>query len=235
VLVLCATVFYGIYLLQMKGWTYQVLPVTALLFLLAATSAIWGRHRLFGAALAAAILAVPLARGTYHNGLAQALAPVVNRLAGSSRGALYVLTSYNWVGFPLVELTDLHWSSRFPALWLLPGAVKGLHAARANSDPELAAAYAGIERYVVEAVVQDMARDPPTVVIVDERPDPRFGGLGFRYLPFFCRDPRFARIWARYQKAARVERNGIGPYDIYLHRATGTPREGPSRRPAKVT
>jgi hypothetical protein len=82
----------------------------------------------------------------------------------------------------------------------------------------LADAYTRIEHYTVNAVVEDLTRDPPTVVVVDERPDPRFAGTDFEYLSFFEHDPRFARLWSRYVKLARVEDDGLGPYDIYVLR-----------------
>ncbi len=162
------------------------------------------------------MLAVPLTEGTYVNPTTELLAPVVRKqIAG---GALYVFSSYVWLGFPLADTVGARWTSRFPSLWLLPGVEQGLRSVRAKSDKDLADAYTRIERYTVDAVVEDFTKDTPTVVVVDERPDPRFAGVDFEYLAFFEHDPRFARLWSRYVKLARVDGDGVGPYDIYVLR-----------------
>ena len=87
-----------------------------------------------------------------------------------------------------------------------------------RSDPKSSAAYEAIERYTLDSVIADLAADPPKVVIVDTHRDPRFGEVEFQYLPFFLKDPRFARFWSRYDRFATVQIEGIGPVEIFLPR-----------------
>jgi hypothetical protein len=218
VLLIGCAVFYAIYLSEMKGWSYQVMPVSALAFLASAAVLASEPRRVLAGLLAGSMLLVPALKGTYHNEVASALAgPVRENAAGR---ALFVFSSYVWVGFPLTNMAQARWSSRFPCLWLLPGAERGLHSPTIWANPALAAEYSKIERYTINAVVEDLTRDPPAVIVIDERSDSRFGGRNFNYIAFFLSDQRFAAIWSRYERVQRVVVPGFGPYEIY--RRTGS-------------
>lgn len=217
VFLLCAVIFYAVYVSEMKGFMYQSLPITSFLFLgLAAAVSTGGRPPL-GALSMAGMLALPATMGTYSNRFAETLAPVV-RDKGAG-GALFVFSSYVWMGFPLTDMIAARWPSRFPSLWLLPGAERGLRSAEAKADKRLAKTYRDIEAYTVNSVVEDFAKDPPSVVIVDEHLDPRFGGIDFDYISFFTQDPRFARLWSRYDWVRRLTVEDVGPVDIYVPRS----------------
>lgn len=213
-----AIVFYVIYASEMKGWTYQILPVSALLFLTVVAALASGGRMVFGSVAIVGMLLVPFIKGVYQNPTAEELAPLIKAQA-SGRG-LYVFSSYVWVGFPLVEMVHAHWASRFPCLWLLPGAVRGLESTHPKADPALLRSYAGLERYTTRAVVDDFEHYHPAVVVVDARPDPRFGKTDFQYLPFFERDPAFAQLWSHYVLLTHVGRGALGPYDIYVERSS---------------
>jgi hypothetical protein len=130
-----------------------------------------------------------------------------------------VFSSYVWVGFPLATLADARWPSRFPSLWLLPGAERRLRMLPPHADPALARDLNEIENYTTDAVVYDMSRDPPGLVVVDERPDPRFGGLPFDYLSYFARDARFRALWSNYRNLGTVCVGDLGPYVLYARAA----------------
>jgi hypothetical protein len=221
VFLIAACIFCVIYISEMKGFSYQIMPVTVLIFLAMTAAMITGGRPAFGNITLCALLALYVYRGTYRDTAAQALAPVVqDRLHG---GAIFAFTSYVWLGFPLANMVRARWSSRFPALWMLPGAEKGLRYAGSTGHRQLAAAYSKIEKYTIDSVVADLRKDPPTLIIVDKRPDPRFGEIEFNYVPFFSKDPRFAEIWSQYIWVARIESKNVGPYDIYARRSVSNP------------
>jgi hypothetical protein len=199
---------YALYLAQMKGWQYQMYPVSAMLAVVAGASAARpnpadgcraGLRRRLSPMLLAIVLLAPLAtelgvRGTYRNGLASGLLPFVR--AHAAQGGVAVLSANVSWGFPLAYYAGAEWSSRFPALWPIPGLVRA-HAERGPTP-----ALEHLERYMIDAVVEDFARVPPAVVIVDVRPRKNyFGDLAFDYLEFFERDPRFRQLWRNYELA----------------------------------
>lgn len=227
ILLISCIAFFVIYVVQMKGWTYQVLPLSATIFLATSMLCVADplRRSRFGVQLKLGVLAlagmmmVPFMKGTYDNGIARAMLPAVREYAAGS--SIFVFSSYVWVGFPLANVAGARWPSRFPSLWLLPGAERRLHSPEADSNPALAAELRDIERYTVDSVVADFAKDPPAVVIVDARPDPRFQGAAFDYLSYFGRDERFKEVWSHYRYADRISVEDMGPYKIFLRASPG--------------
>ena len=84
------------------------------------------------------------------------------------------------------------------------------------------------ERYLVDSVIDDMARNSPALVIVDMSPckymfrkayptpcPEQFGH--FDYLSYFSQDSRFAELWSNY-----VFLTDIGPFrDLGPYTGTG--------------
>lgn len=222
VFLIAGTAFFAFYIAQMKGWQYQLFPVTAMLLLcagalLAGAAACAPRETIRSAlfwraaivpGLLALILAIELgARGNYSNAMTSAMLPLVR--ANAARGGLAVFSmNLSW-GFPLATYADADWPSRFPTLWPVAGVLRG------RADPRRDAAEVDrLERYVTDAVVEDMTRRPPAVVLVDVRPDKHYtGGRPLDYLAFFGRDPRFQRLWRDYE---RVE--AWPQFHVYLRR-----------------
>ncbi len=214
--------FFALYVAQMKGWQYQLYPVTAMLLLGAGAMLIGtavpdarampGRVTAWRAASIPALLLLVLAidlgaRGSYVNPMTSTMLPLVRENA--ARGGLAVFsTNVSW-GFPLANYAGADWASRFPTLWPLPGIVRG------RADPRHdGPALDRVERYMTDAVIEDLTRRPPAVVLVDVRADKHyFGGHRFDYLEFFGRDPRFQRFWRDYERVlARPE------FHVYLRR-----------------
>ncbi|HZF36414.1 MAG TPA: hypothetical protein VE914_21655 [Candidatus Angelobacter sp.] len=205
--------FFVGYVLQSKGWDYQLLPAGVTIFLAMAwilttllaraTPANQARRpQLIAwttAALALLALA-PMIRGPFTNPFTDKLLPIVEKYA--SGGAIYGFTSHVWVGFPLVNEAGVGWSSRFPTQWLLPGAREQL-AGAANLDPDRKRKLQEIEQYVTDAVAVDFGRLPPDLVIVDTD-NPYMREANFDYIAYFQRDPRFARLWQSYVKIGQV-------------------------------
>ena len=222
---LCAYVFYVI---ERKGWQYQVYPVDAMLMLLVGVSltrALW-RHDTYTSrearwvrpAFLVVVLLVGLgvsaaARGNYRNSMTTVMTPYVRENA--AHGGFAVLSAHVVWGFPLTVYAGVDWNMRLPALWMVPGLIRARATARGPA-PELDR----LERYVIDAVVEDFARHPPDVVLVDARQQKTyFGGLAFDYLAFFSRDPRFRQVWQDY----RLDISEPW-FQIYRRRANGSNR-----------
>lgn len=204
-----STAFFVAYVAQMKGWDYHLYPAATCMTLGYAALFLNGLESFRGGAsatrpgpvlvlalLVAAI--VPVAgdawRGGYRNAFMDMMMPHVERHAAG--GSIAILTSNVWPGFPMVNYAGVGWSSRFPTLWLLPGALRRRQGAEGRANPLLDE----IERYTRDAVVEDFTRRPPALVIVDNREQKSyFGGLEFDYVEYFLQDPRFASLWAEYE------------------------------------
>ncbi len=230
VFVIAAVCFYVVYFIQMKGWLYHLYPASACL-LLAAGAMLFGtplsapaevpvtlgKRPAFNTILTAAIALMMLVgaalwRGGYRNAYTEAFAPIVREHAAGS--SILVLTTEVSRAFPLVNYAGVEWSSRFSALWLLPGLERARRAPAAPMTGERRALLDEIEGFLIDAVVADLGKRPPAVVIVDMREEKSyFGGLRFDYLAYFSKDPRFAEIWSRYELLVN-----FGTYDVYKRR-----------------
>ena len=208
VFLIASVCFFVAYVVQMKGWSYHLYPASTCLMLAYAAiflngldglargpTALDGRGRGSGIVLGALAVVVMLVatdaiRGGYRNRFMEAMTPHVEQHAAG--GSIAIFTSNVWPGFPMVNYSGVGWSSRFPTLWLLPGAQQRRHAPDGKNNALLDE----IEQFTRDAVVADLTRQPPDLVIVDNRAKKSyFGTMTFDYLEFFLEDPRFARIW----------------------------------------
>jgi hypothetical protein len=191
--------FFAVYLVQMKGWNYQIYPVTAWLVMSFAGEDPAapqdpdraGRPILSLAALSmiGIIVLKPLAFAGNNYPLTNYLRPMVQEHAAGD--SIYFFSSNTWTGFPLVSYGEVEWASRFPALWLLPGREAMMER---------------IERFVTEAVVSDLTRNSPALIMVDARPEKQwYSEPGFDFIAYFSVDPRFRALWSRYEKIEEVE------------------------------
>jgi hypothetical protein len=211
ILCIAASGFFVIYVMQMKGWSYQAYPLDATLFLGLAVVLLQsvGVPHLSRLAIAIGVLlaAVGVNDGMqrYRNAFMAEMAPIV---AGLPKDAsIYVFTAKVSEAFPLVNYSGIGWSSRFDTFWLLPGLLM-----QPAPTPE-------IEKFLRNAVVTDLTRRPPALIFVDVAPAKAyFGGRTFDYIRYFSADPRFAALWAEYQPLTR-----IGHFLVYRqHSPTGT-------------
>ena len=246
--------FFVAYLAQAKGWSYHLIPVAAFLWMSVAGAVLTPSDnraaapiragRLLIATMAVALFCValgPVTRGATRSPFADRLAPIVRSIAPA--GSLYAFTSHVWVAFPLVPATGLDWASRFPGQWLLPGVVNSLP----DADSATRARLEEVERFVVDAVIEDLERNRPEIVLVDLA-NPYFAGPPFDYLGYFERYPRFRSLWSDYVKVERfsfvervspVEPEGTRPtrirlFDIYCRPDTApgcAPPEAATRGP----
>lgn len=220
--------FFVIFVAQAKGWPYQLLPATAAACLAAAAMTAElarQRHRgqtarllsLVGGGALALPLIVLLAGGAYRNPVEQQLLPRVEKYA--ENGTIYAFTSYVSVGFPLVNDAHVRWASRFPTQWVLPGALRHL-AHPQTLDAQTEGRLRRLERYAADAVIEDLERAPPDLVIVD-RSNGYYGDLKFDALAYFGRNARFAEFWQPYVKIEDVDFTIAGirlEYELWCRR-----------------
>lgn len=189
------------YVVQGKGWYYQLVPLTAFLVLVLTWAAVTNSANvrtlgILPAVAALLVVAYALARGPYRNRNVETFAPFV--VAAGVAPSLLVLSTNVSAAFPLVNRSEARWTSRFPAQWLIPGAVRVL-AQPACSAPTECADHRAVLEAARRMIIEDFLTGRPTIVIVDERASKSyFGGLPFDYLKWLGEDPAFAEAFARY-------------------------------------
>ena len=208
---LFCTVAYGIvvFVLQFKGWRYQLLP--ALSALMMAVPALWVRGRdiaddapgngwrrslallMAGASLVPIAIAQETAPRVYQmprSLIAKALSPAA---AGDY---VYCLSTSVEPFFPTITLLGLQWGSRFSPLWPMAGLGAAIQAGDVRSHDLLNRYYGPL----MSAVNADFLRYQPTLVIVDRRDDQMGIPPGFDMLGFMLHDPAFRQTWSSYQR-----------------------------------
>ena len=225
---IAAVGFLVVYVAQSKGWRYQLLPASTTACLTAAAMVVEMarvRHTsqtvrllwLIGGGALSIPLIMLVAGGAYGNPVAQRLLPAVENYA--EHGTVYAFTSRVLVGFPLVNEAGVRWASRFPAQWILPGALRHL-AQPQTLDAQTEDGLRLLERYAAGAVIEDLERSPPDLVIVDKDRD-YYGNLAFDSLAYFGRYPRFAAFWRPYVKIGDVAFTAAGAryeYELWCRR-----------------
>ncbi|HLB80479.1 MAG TPA: hypothetical protein VJJ77_08245 [Dongiaceae bacterium] len=206
------------FLIQGKGWDYQLMPAFALAVAGMAAAlaarltgdAAPGRRRAavtWAAAGLAALLpaaAAWTAASDYRRLAAGRYPPVVEQLvavlrASASGEPVFFLSSSVPPAFPAVTLSGARWPYRYNCLWPLPGFY------RAN-----AAGDAGERRFTGQ-VVDDLVAAPPAILAIDVARDKQaFGGVAIDYLAYFARDARFAELWKTYRHLT-----DIGSFRLY--------------------
>ena len=217
VFVISATCFFTVYIIQMKGWNYQIYPTTALLIMsFAATVAgassgtkadpgcirkesRYSLTNLAGLVMIGMLLLKPaLVAGNFYP-LTNYLKPLVEKNASGQ--PVYFFSSNTWTGFPLVNYSNVEWASRFPALWLLPALVNARSSRSEATSNERRAALVQIERFVRKAVMEDLTRYRPALIMVDGRRDKQwYSAPGFDFIDFFSADVCFRKLWSRYEE-----------------------------------
>lgn len=215
--------FLGITFLQYKGFAYHYYPpmaaATLLLGLLFLESRVLveGRARWTGAlcgGLAAAVMILaagdrvvesriwggrPIRSETPFGRLAR----LASEHAGG--GSLFLFSPAVADSFPLVNYCGVGWSSRHPCLWFLAGLYAGPDGPTPAVGYRSLEAMGASERFLFETVVDDLLKDPPALLLVDEAMRPGvFHSQRFDYLAYYGRDPRFAAFLHDYEPMAKV-------------------------------
>ncbi|SMQ69673.1 hypothetical protein SAMN06297468_1860 [Altererythrobacter xiamenensis] len=205
----------AVYLIQFKGWNYQALPFS----FFTALSALWIAHsrRSFARretavlflVMGAVIFAIgpQLKRGPYDTKM---VSPFASFIEAPAPRILVYSTNVS-AGFPFTNAVGGQWSSRFPAQWLIPGALIGLQETECGAKPKTCNDLTGILGAARDANTEDFLRNRPDYVFADERKNKSyFGGLAFNYIDFMKDDPRFAQAWSNCRRIGAVERFQYG-------------------------
>lgn len=198
----------AIYLVQSKGWHYQLLPALGMALIASAwTGGLFLRARHIAPLTIAMLivypcLAIPLMRGPHQNPVAYTMAEAIG---GDTAGkGVMVYASNVWAAFPMVNITGMRWTSRYPSQWLVPGAITGL-ANTPESDTDRRAALEDMAAYARQTATQDFVNNRPDIVIVDMREEKTgFGEIAFDWLDFLKADPAFANAWRGYRLDAEI-------------------------------
>jgi hypothetical protein len=125
--------------------------------------------------------------------------------------AIWFMSTSVTPAFPVVNLTGARWASRFCCVSFVAGVYTPEEKAARPfpyHDPE---DMTELERFQLDAVMEDLEADPPKLILIDENPYKQaFGKSDFRFLSFFRRDERFADFFMQYRQVDR-----IGTFHIY--------------------
>lgn len=141
----------------------------------------------------------------------QAVIDTVNRVAPSPQAYFFAFTTHPFPGFPTVSYTNAEWSGRSIVQAIIPAY------ARLDEvvDPVLRERVVRAAEYQRRMVIEDFERRPPSIVFA-ERTVSRLGmsGRQFDDISFYRTDPRFRRIWDKYE-----EYPPMGPLRVFILRA----------------
>jgi hypothetical protein len=237
---------------QHKGWTYHFLPARVLAVLLlglvvadVSRPLIRPVERVYAAVAFTALVTtlgwalgqeafratgLDAKRQWQQAQLGRDLAAVRRHVAPGE--SLYAFSYTINSGFPLVNYSGLRWASRFPHLWLLEALYHDQLQAVSPMRYRRAADMGPAERYLNDAVAEDLDRNRPDLIMVlrNARDVPENAVRRMDYLAYFGRDPRIAAELASYRFV-----EDYGPYRIYLRaRAPEQPGTPPRSQPGRL-
>lgn len=198
--------FLAAYLLQSKGYYYQIMPAQ----IFAAVSGIFALAGILDTRNASearrspvvpAIVVLAIALLSFSAQVYISRAPAFTKAISQYRpGAksFFIASTNVFNGFPLAVRENLVWGSRFPTLWLMPYIADRWHDGPLPDDPIIA--------YALDAIVTDVQKFRPEVVFINQGTSQDYiRGGAFDYLKFMSRDSRFAAIWSSYELRGKIE------------------------------
>ena len=212
------------YLIQSKGWGYQLIPYSTYLAFLC----VWIIFLLYEhykqvrlasilAILPVYILLVPvLVVGLYHNPATTEFPKYFTCPRGQRSFQMFAANV--WPGYPMANYAGAIPANRAPALWRFPGAVRQLATAQ---DPVTRARLTALMEEARSDVINDLIRTKPQLIFVDARKKKSyFGGVEFSYIAYFSQEPEFRTRWKNYRKVGEFYH-----YDIYRREGCDIPNE----------
>jgi hypothetical protein len=212
------------YVLQFKGWPYQLLPfecmaVIACVIAFATSSQNYMTRPLHFALFviaAATLLTRAVYYGPYDNSYAHVFQAELEQVRTDWKGrSVLLLSTDNFAAFPLINILGAEWAGRYPYQWVVAGAISSQVKEGCLYTPESCPKLKEILEYGRSTNVDDIVNQSPDVVLIDVRPiKPYFPVRNFNFIDFLKEDPRFEAKWHEYRKLA-TEMN----YDIWVRNA----------------
>lgn len=195
--ILAASVSYAA---QWTGFLYQAVPIHAL-SIMACGWIVADRKQSRLTASFAALAALMLLTVYLFSG--RGTDPVVDRLTATLRsagatGSIATLSTGMSEGSPTALALGARWALRYPALWVVPGAVNGLERIDCAAAPERCAPFSAIAATARANTMDDLLAAEPGALIIEDRPR-FFVEPGFRWEAFMSQDPRWAAFRAEYR------------------------------------
>lgn len=207
--VLAAAALGGVigYYLQFTGYRYQSFPFYVFVFLYFALLLVLSQNRMAVRGFALLGLLASLYYGPsptrYQNVFVQDIDAQIKQIPQGS--AVMVLSTNVNAGFPAVFSSKLEWASRFPAQWLLPGALGNELTLDCEPVSEKCQKNRAILDYVRRANIEDIQKFKPMVIVVDRRQKKSYiEDESFDYISFMSTDTAFVGLWKEYQPWAET-------------------------------
>jgi hypothetical protein len=236
---------------QQKGWGYHFYPARVLALALLALAVLDVRRPLtrriprIYAAVAFAALGVSvlssvgsgISRVRHRDAAREAEQAQLDQLVAAVRrhmprgGSLFSLSYTIGSSFPLVNYSGVRWASRFPHLWILEAVYHDELYEPARLRYHTRAEMGPAERYLNDAVSQDLDRYRPDVLLIlrHARDVPQNSLRRLDYVGYFSRDPRIARELREYRLAEEA-----GEYRLYVRaRTPDQPGPRPESQPGR--
>jgi hypothetical protein len=207
------------YAVQGTAFPYHLIPVSVFGMVACAVALVRAR-RFAPVYVAVAIAFVGLAalglrQGYPKHSAVDHLAAVADEVGAFD--SFISLSGSLFAGPPIAMATGAEWVSRYPANWLVPGAIGKLEHEDCARAPERCASLRAIAARNRSDNIADMARAEPDLLIVDLNsrffPEP-----GFDWLAFMAEDPDWAGVFAEYREVARTTQ-----FSLYRREKEKTP------------
>lgn len=195
------------FVVQGTAFPYHLIPVSV--FGMVLCLLILVRAKGFSPVIAAAAIAfVGLATLGIRQGYPKH--PAVDELVSVSEDlgefdSFISLSSSLFAGPPIAMATGAEWVSRYPANWLVPGAIEELGLTDCTADPARCATLHAIAARNRSHNIEDMVRTEPDLLIV-ELNSGFFPYPGFDWLAFMDEDPEWGGVFGQYREVAGTPR-----------------------------
>ena len=184
------------YAVQLKGFTYQVMPANILTWLTCAAGAVmlWQIEKKLSVHIFAAIAVGGLVLSDVPQTYVNPYTSISTLLAKNAPNAksIFIASTRLDDGFPFVQKRNLMWASRLPTQWLTPYVASKWQSGYLPQDD--------IVNNAMEWTVSDLINMKPDIVMIDIGRDQAYvPGGSFDYVKFWQNDPRFSEVWDHYE------------------------------------
>ena len=201
------------YLMQGTGFGYHKIPLVAFLL----TTCVWILVRIdrklitaLTCALTLGLMTLQISRGFYQN---PAMADWARaRIDWTKVKSVFIFTPHVYAGPGVAFGIGTSWSSRYPANWLVPGAVNRLRKLDCGSAQDTCARLSAIAARNRTDNIVDIQRNKPVVLVIDKQSG-YFDVHHFDWLQFMAQDAAWPTVIGHYRLIESGER-----FDYYMRR-----------------